>query len=157
VCQREQLVHLDAGHRRRCASAARDGDPFGFLARYAEDSGRRLERLQATNEAWWEETTTFFDSQRSRAWVMVRRLAHTAHHRGQQMAMLRMLGREIHSNYGPTADTGGLAQNGGATIYAYSSLPALLQSESRHGAKAPLPAATGRPVTERPGTPDVRI
>jgi uncharacterized damage-inducible protein DinB len=27
----------------------------------------------------------------SRAWVMVRRIAHTAHHRGQQMAMLRML------------------------------------------------------------------
>ena len=24
------------------------------------------------------------------------------------MAMLRMLGRDLHSNYGPTADTGGL-------------------------------------------------
>jgi hypothetical protein len=37
---------------------------------------------------------------------MLRRLTHTAHHRGQQMAMLRMLGRDLHSNYGPTADTG---------------------------------------------------
>jgi len=38
---------------------------------------------------------------------MVRRIAHTAHHRGQQMAMLRMLGREVYSTYGPTADTDG--------------------------------------------------
>jgi uncharacterized damage-inducible protein DinB len=42
---------------------------------------------------------------RSRPWVMTRRLTHTSHHRGQQMAMLRMLGRELHSNYGSTADT----------------------------------------------------
>ena len=27
------------------------------------------------------------------------------------MAMLRMLAREVHSNYGPTADTGGLMAN----------------------------------------------
>jgi hypothetical protein len=42
--------------------------------------------------------------------VMTRRLTHTSHHRGQQMAMLRMLGRTLHSTYGPTADTGGLMQ-----------------------------------------------
>jgi len=36
----------------------------------------------------------------------LRRIAHTSHHRGQQMAMLRMLGREVFSVYGPTADTG---------------------------------------------------
>ncbi len=121
-----------------------------FIRRYAEDSGRRLERLRATGEEWWAEPVAFFDVPRSRAWVMVRRLAHTAHHRGQQMAMLRMLGRDLHSNYGPTADTGGLMQHHAPTIYAYPSLPALLDGESRGGARAPLPPPPGRAVTERP-------
>lgn len=121
-----------------------------FITRYAEDSSRRLERLRQTNEEWWEEQTTFFDVRRSRAWVMTRRLTHTSHHRGQQMAMLRMLGRDLHSNYGPTADTGGLMQNRAPTIYAYSSLEALLDGESRGGAKAPLPATPGIALTERP-------
>ena len=53
-------------------------------------------------------------------------MAHTSHHRGQLMAMLRMLSREIHSNYGPTADTGGLMANHAPTIYAYQTLEQLL-------------------------------
>jgi uncharacterized damage-inducible protein DinB len=123
-----------------------------FIKRYAEDSGKRLERLRVTDERWWEEPTTFFDVRRSRAWVMTRRLTHTSHHRGQQMAMLRMLGRELHSNYGPTADTGGLMQNHGRTIYAYSSLAALVDGETRGGAKSTLPRTpeAGPAVTERP-------
>ena len=121
-----------------------------FIKRYAEDSGRRLERLRQTADNWWEESTTFFDVSRSRAWVMMRRLTHTSHHRGQQMAMLRMLGRELHSNYGPTADTGGLVQNHAPTIYAYSGVDALLEGEKRGGAKSPLPRATGIALTERP-------
>jgi uncharacterized damage-inducible protein DinB len=121
-----------------------------FMARYAEDSGRRLERLRQAADHWWEEQTQFFDVARSRAWVMVRRLTHTSHHRGQQMAMLRMLGRELHSNYGPTADTGGLAQNHARTIYAYSGLKALFEGERRGGAKSPLPAPSGLALTERP-------
>jgi pimeloyl-ACP methyl ester carboxylesterase/uncharacterized damage-inducible protein DinB len=79
-----------------------------FMKRYAQDSGKRLQRLRQTDECWWESPTAFFNVQRTRAWVMTRRLTHTSHHRGQQMAMLRMLGRDLHSNYGPTADTGGL-------------------------------------------------
>ena len=121
-----------------------------FMRRYAEDSGRRLERLKTTDEVWWESSTTFFDVPRSRAWVMTRRLAHTAHHRGQQMTLLRMLGRDVHSTYGPTADTGGLAQAGGVTIYAYANVPALLEAESRGGEKAPLATPSGTSVTERP-------
>jgi uncharacterized damage-inducible protein DinB len=122
-----------------------------FIKRYAHDSGKRLEALRRTDERWWEEVTTFFDVPRSRAWVMTRRLTHTSHHRGQQMAMLRMLGRDLHSNYGPTADTGGLMQNRAPTIYAYASLEALLEGEERGGAKSRLPGAGGRAVTERPG------
>jgi len=125
---------------------------FEFMKRYAEDSGKRLARLRLTTNAWWEELTAFFDVQRSRAWVMNRRLTHTAHHRGQQMAMLRMLGRDLHSTYGPTADTGGLMQNHAPTVYAYSSLEALLSAEARGGAKIPLPGAGAAVVSERPST-----
>jgi len=122
-----------------------------FIKRYAEDSGRRLERLRQTNEHWWEATTAFFDVRRSRAWIMTRRLTHTSHHRGQQMTLLRVLGRALHSNYGPTADTGGLMQHHAPTIYAYASLEALLDGESQGGAKSTLPAGqSGNAVTERP-------
>lgn len=117
-----------------------------FIGRYAEDSGKRLVVLRAKDDVWWEEGTRFFDVQRSRAWVMVRRIAHTSHHRGQLMAMLRMMGRDLHSNYGPTADTGGLMASHAPTIYAYSSLEELL----RDGPKAELPGPGGKAVTERP-------
>ncbi len=117
-----------------------------FMERYAEDSGKRLAALQTKDEPWWEENVKFFDVQRSRAWVMVRRMTHTSHHRGQLMAMLRMLGREVHSNYGPTADTGGLMANHAPTIYAYGSLEELLAG----GANAKLPGSSGKAVTERP-------
>jgi hypothetical protein len=95
----------------------------------------------------WEGETSFFEVRRSRAWVMVRRMTHTSHHRGQLMAMLRMLGRDVHSNYGPTADTGGLMANHAPTIYAYGSLEELLEG----GEKTKLPGAGGKAVTERPG------
>ena len=122
-----------------------------FMTRYAEDSERRLERLRQSDERWWEELTTFFDVRRSRAWVFTRRLTHTSHHRGQQMAMLRMLGRDLHSNYGPTADTGGLMQHHAPTIYAYSTVETLLEGEHHGGTKSPLPGAPrGVAVTERP-------
>jgi uncharacterized damage-inducible protein DinB len=121
-----------------------------FMKRYAEDSGKRLEVLRAKDETWWESETMFFDVKRSCAWVMMRRIAHTAHHRGQQMAMLRMLGRDLHSNYGPTADTGGLMQNHAPTIYAYPGMEALFHGEAAGGAKSKLPGAGDKPVTERP-------
>jgi hypothetical protein len=121
-----------------------------FMKRYAEDSGKRLATLRGKDDSWWESETKFFDVPRSRAWVVVRRIAHTAHHRGQQMAILRMLGRDLHSNYGPTADTGGLMQAHAPTIYGYPSLPALLDAEATGGAKSPLPGAAGKAVTERP-------
>jgi uncharacterized damage-inducible protein DinB len=121
-----------------------------FIKRYAEDSGKRLASLGHRDDRWWGENVTFFDVQRSRAWIMTRRLTHTAQHRGQLLAMLRMLGRELYSNYGPTADTGGLMQNHAPTNYAYTSLDALLRGEAGSGAKAPLPAQGTLPVTERP-------
>ena len=123
---------------------------FEFIRRYAEDSVRKPACLRGTDDGWWEAQTTFFDVKRSKAWVMTRRLNHTSHHRGQQMAMLRMLGRELHSNYGPTADTGGLMQNHAPTIYAYASIDALLRDDNEGGGKSQLPGAAGKIVTERP-------
>jgi uncharacterized damage-inducible protein DinB len=117
-----------------------------FIRHYAGAAVRRLEALRSKPDAWWEEETGFFKEIRSRAWIMVRRIAHTAHHRGQQMAMLRMLGREIHSNYGPTADTGGLAQNQAPVIYAYSDLDAIVSGAPPR----PLPGGGEKPVSERP-------
>ena len=96
----------------------------GFIERYWEDTGKRLEALQDKDDAFWEQEVMFFDAPRSRAWIMVRRVAHTAHHRGQQMAMLRMLNREIHSNYGPTADTAD------KVVYAHPDYATLLENLS---------------------------
>jgi len=121
-----------------------------FIRRYGEDSSKRLDILRDKEASWWEEETGFFEVRRSRAWIAVRRIAHTAHHRGQQMAMLRMLNRDLHSNYGPTADTGGLMQNNAPVIYAYPDLPSLLEGEAAGGHKTPLPGPGDKPPTERP-------
>ena len=123
---------------------------LGFIEHYAEDSLKRLAALRGCSENWWEEETTFFDVPRSRAWIIVRRIAHTAHHRGQQATLLRILGRDLHSNYGPTADTGGLAPNGARVIYAYPDAETLLDGEAHGGRKSPLPGPGPKPPTERP-------
>jgi uncharacterized damage-inducible protein DinB len=121
-----------------------------FLRRYAEDSARRLTMLEPTDESWWESVVRFFDVPRTRAWIVVRRIAHTAHHRGQQVELLRVLGRDVHSTYGPTADTGGLMQHHAPTIYAYDSEAALLAGEAAGGRKRALPGPGEQSPTERP-------
>ena len=121
-----------------------------FIKRYAEDSGKRLEILKKKDRTWWEQEVSFFEAQRMRTWVMVRRIAHTAQHRGEQTALLRMLGREIHSIYGPSADTGGLPQNDALTIYAYPDIKSLIEGEAKGGLKASLPGPGKNPATERP-------
>jgi uncharacterized damage-inducible protein DinB len=123
-----------------------------FMQAYARNSSLRLEALAPMSEEWWESETKFFDELRTRLWVMTRRLTHTAHHRGQQTAMLRMLGRDLHSTYGPTADTGGLMMAHAPTIYAYANESTLLEEEGHARRKTPLPATVPSPVTERPDT-----
>ncbi len=124
---------------------------LAFLRCYADDSARRREELRAQNDDWWGETATFFDVDRSRAWVLMRRISHSAHHRGQLTYLLRMLNRDLHSTYGPTADTGGLPAAGAPTIYPYADIDELLEAQARGGGKAPLPEVVV-PVTERPTT-----
>ena len=121
-----------------------------FIRRYAEDSGKRLAQLRDKDAAWWAAEVAFFDTIHSRAWIMVRRIAHTAHHRAEQTTLLRLLGRQVWSVYGPSVDTGGLPANGARTIYAYPDIDALIAGESRGGQKATLPGPGGNPSTERP-------
>lgn len=121
-----------------------------FIEAYARNAGRRLELLREKPDAWWEEVVDFFEVRRSRAWVLTRRIAHTAHHRGQQTALLRMLGRALHSTYGPTADTGGLMQHHAPVIYAYADVETLLEEEASRRRKSPLPGVGTHPSTERP-------
>ena len=123
---------------------------LGFIQRYAEDSDKRLARLEQRDEAWWAETVAFFDTRHTRAWIMVRRIAHTAHHRAEQTTLLRLLGRQVHSVYGPSVDTGGLPANHAPTIYAYPNVASLIAGEAGGGAKAPLPGPGQNPSTERP-------
>jgi uncharacterized damage-inducible protein DinB len=78
-----------------------------FIEKYRADATKRLDLLRQKSDLWWEETTKFFDVPRSRAWIMVRRMTHSTHHRGQLIVYLRLLDQRVTSVYGPTADTDG--------------------------------------------------
>jgi uncharacterized damage-inducible protein DinB len=124
---------------------------LSFLEHYAGASAERVESLAAKPEGWFEGTTQFFDVTRSRAWVLVRRFTHSAHHRGQLTSYLRSWGQALYSTYGPTADTGGLAKDGAKVVYRYSSVDDLLSSENRGGVTPPLPGTGAVAPTERAG------
>jgi uncharacterized damage-inducible protein DinB len=121
-----------------------------FIKKYASASSQRLEKLMALPESWFEETVRFFDVDRTRTWVLMRRVAHSAHHRGQLTTYLRILGHQLYSTYGPTADTGGLFQNGALVIYQYPDIETLLEAEAHGGEHPPLPGPGSQSPTERP-------
>lgn len=125
-------------------------DRQSFLAHYAEASRRRMEVLAGKPVDWFGEETRFFDVPRTRAWVLTRRLTHSAHHRAQLTVYLRLLGRSLYSTYGPTADTGGLPANGATVIYRYPSVERLLEAEAQGGDWPLLPGPGAAPPTERP-------
>src|SRR5215510_5614189 len=129
-----------------------DESRLAFIEHYAAVSEERSTALEARDDAWFEAETTFFDVTRSRAWVLTRRMTHSAHHRGQLTVYLRLWGQSLYSTYGPTADTGGLFQNGAPVIYRYSSLDELLEAEAEAagGARPPLPGPGAKSPTERP-------
>ncbi|MSR03549.1 MAG: damage-inducible protein DinB [Gemmatimonadetes bacterium] len=126
-------------------------DRLSFLRHYDEVSRLRREVLDAKEPEWFGEPTTFFDVPRTRAWVLTRRLVHSAHHRAQLTVYLRLLDRPLYSTYGPTADTGGLFQHQAPVIYRYPSAEALLEAEAAGGGAWPdLPGPGPRAPTERP-------
>ena len=106
-----------------------------FIEQYDACSAERLDALSGKSDEWFERTTKFFDVDRTHAWVLTRRIAHSSHHRGQLTVYLRLFGQALYSTYGPTADTGGLAVNGARVIY--------FDDE-------PLPVKSEKPVSERP-------
>jgi len=120
-----------------------------FLNHYAAASAARLEALRQKPDAWFQEPTAFFDTTRSRAWVLVRRFTHSAHHRGQLTAYLRLWGQPLFSTYGPTADTGGLPRNGATVVYRYDSVEDLLAHQGGTAQRA-LPGTGALSPTERP-------
>ncbi len=79
----------------------------GYIEQYRGDAARRLKILRSKSDEWWRETAQFFDVPRSHAWIFLRRLNHSTHHRGQLIVYLRILGLRVPSVYGPTADTSG--------------------------------------------------
>ena len=79
----------------------------GYIEIYRSCAQKRLAILREKPDSWWQEDTKFFDVPRSRAWVLVRRMNHATHHRGQLVIYLRLLEQRVPSIYGPTADTGG--------------------------------------------------
>jgi len=81
-----------------------DPTPAAFCGRNEELCKPRLERMAGRDQAWWLEVVPFFDVRRQRVWVFWRRVLHTAHHRTQLSVYLRLLGKRVPSNYGPTAD-----------------------------------------------------
>lgn len=123
---------------------------LAFLRHYADVAGRRHAELGQRDDAWWEADAPFFELRRPRNWIMTRRIAHTAHHRGQQTTLLRMLGRDLHSTYGPTADTGGLPRHEAPVVYPYDGVAALLDGEAAGGRARALPSPVDHPVTELP-------
>jgi len=121
-----------------------------FIKWYAKVSQARLRQLSSKPDDWFEEVTKFFESARSRAWILTRRIAHTSHHRGQLTAYLRLLGKDLYSTYGPSADTGGLPQHNARVIYRYSSIDELIAAEEKGGESPALPGPGPKQPTERP-------
>jgi uncharacterized damage-inducible protein DinB len=124
-----------------------------FLRHYAALSGERLALLRQKPEEWWREPAAFFEVQRTRSWIMLRRLTHSAHHRAQLTVYLRLLGRPVYSTYGPSADTGGLPVNKAPTINRYENLDELVRGNDP---KRELPGPGEKSPTERPPAAPVR-
>ena len=141
------MLGIDSGRPSLPAEESR----LAFIEHYAAAATERLAALRSCDDVWWQAETGFFDVRRARAWVFLRRIAHSAHHRGQLTVYLRLLAKPLYSVYGPTADTGGLAANGARVIYRYASLAELLAAERAGGSRRALPGPGPKPPGERPG------
>ena len=80
------------------------GTPEDYTNRMRELALPRLVFLAVQTRKWWLEIVPFFDVRRERIWIFWRRVLHTAHHRTQLTIYLRLLGKDVPSTYGPTAD-----------------------------------------------------
>jgi len=75
-----------------------------YVARMLELARPRMDFLARQPSEWWVAEDAFFDVVRQHAWILVRRILHSAHHRTQLTVYLRLLDKQVPSVYGPTAD-----------------------------------------------------
>jgi len=148
----KNMLAIDAGMPQLPTQETR----LEFLRHYTAASQKRLAMLREKPNEWFEENATFFDVPRTRSWILLRRLTHSAHHRAQLTVYLRLLGRPLYSTYGPSADTGGLPANKAPTIYRYRSIEDLLQAEAEGGRNPELPGPGEKSPTERPAATAMR-
>ena len=102
------------------------------------------------DKAWWEVVVPFFDVKKTRAWIMLRRNARSAHHRAEQEVLLRFVGKTELQRLRAVYRFGVLTKHGAVTIYPYPDIDSLIKGESSGGRKAPLPGPGDKPCTERP-------
>lgn len=148
----KSMLSIDSGMPQLPAPETR----LEFLRHYAAASQVRLSLLREKPEPWFEESAAFFDTPRTRSWIILRRLTHSAHHRAQLTVYLRLLGRPVYSTYGPSADTGGLPANKAPTIYRYANISDLLEAEAEGGRYPELPGPGDKNATERPSSVGMR-
>lgn len=77
-----------------------------YLDQYVRLARLRLPQFAAATADWWTAEMPFFGGlRRQRIWTFWRRVLHTAHHRTQVQAWLRLGGAEfVPAIYGPSAD-----------------------------------------------------
>ena len=77
-----------------------------YVDQYVRLAKRRLPQFAAASMDWWQEEMSFFGGfKRQRIWTFWRRVLHTAHHRTQVQAWLRLGGADfVPSIYGPSTD-----------------------------------------------------
>jgi len=148
----KNMLGIDSGLPQLPAQETR----IEFLRHYAAASQKRLSLLREKDEKWFAEEAKFFEVSRTRSWIVLRRLTHSAHHRAQLIVYLRLLGRPVYSTYGPSADTGGLPANKAPTIYRYASIADLLEAEEEGGRYPELPGPREISPTERPSATAMR-
>jgi len=87
-------------------------------ARFVELARERLIFIVSREEFWWLTIVPFYDVERQRIWIFWRQVLHTAHHRTQLTVYLRLMGRDVPSTYGPTADVTGQSTDSANTLEA---------------------------------------
>ncbi|HYL34965.1 MAG TPA: DinB family protein [Bryobacteraceae bacterium] len=75
-----------------------------FVERLVQLAAPRLAWIAAQEKSAWLARVPFFDVERERIWIFWRRVLHSAHHRTQLTAYLRLLNKIVPPTYGPTAD-----------------------------------------------------
>jgi uncharacterized damage-inducible protein DinB len=76
-----------------------------YIDKYVSLARRRLPQFARATAAWWLGEMPFFGGlRRQRIWTFWRRVLHTAHHRTQVQAWLRLAGRHVPAIYGPSGD-----------------------------------------------------